>query len=212
VHVVRDTVVNGRTQRLPIQVTRRIVGLRMTLSCRSHGAPTRITCNPLAPGTTGATGYLPYEAGYESVWHLNRPFDQNSDVALTASALIAGAAPLTKANMNAIQVVPNPFVVQSFYDRPSSDGAAEPRILFTNVPPEGVIRIYSVSGQFLQQLSWTAGDLVTRGDNTPNGDLPYNLKTREGRDLAPGLYIYVLTARGANANGRVARGKFVLIR
>jgi hypothetical protein len=64
----------------------------------------------------------------------------------------------------------------------------------------------------VQQLSWTSADLVARGDNSPHGDLPYNLKTREGRDLVSGLYLYVLTARGTGANGQVARGKFVVIR
>jgi hypothetical protein len=75
-----------------------------------------------------------------------------------------------------------------------------------------MLRIYSVSGQLMQQLSWTASDLVASGNNSPHGDLPYNLRTREGLDLGSGLYLFVLTARGPNANGKVARGKFVVIR
>jgi hypothetical protein len=74
------------------------------------------------------------------------------------------------------------------------------------------MRIYSISGQLLQQLTWTPADLIASGDNSPHGDLPYNLRTREGLDLGPGLYMFVLTAKGENANGMVARGKFVIIR
>jgi hypothetical protein len=31
-------------------------------------------------------------------------------------------------------------------------------------------------------------------------------------DFGPGLYMYVLTPKSANANGQIARGKFVIIR
>jgi hypothetical protein len=213
VHILRDTTINGRTQQLPIQVSRQIVGLKMTLSCASGGSPTRITCNPLALGTQGATGYLPYDAGYESVWHLNRPFDQNSEIQLTAQALVPSGLPITKRDMNIITVVPNPYIVQGAFDRLGTNRSVqESRIMFTNVPKAGMLRIYTVSGQFLQQLSWTQEDLIVSANGSPHGDLPYNLRSKEGLDLGAGLYIWVLTAQGETANGQVARGKFVLIR
>jgi hypothetical protein len=74
------------------------------------------------------------------------------------------------------------------------------------VPSSGLIRVYSVSGQFLQQITWTAADL------NGTGDLPWNLRTREGLDLATGLYIYVLTAKDDNGRNLTHRGKFVVIR
>jgi hypothetical protein len=213
VHILRDTTINGRTQQLPIQVNRRIVGLRMTQSCASGGSPTRITCNPIALGTTGATGYLPYDAGFESVWHLNRPFDQNSEIQLTAQALVPSGLPISKRDMDIITVVPNPYIVQGAFDRIGTNRTIqESRIMFTNVPKAGVLRIYTISGQFLQQLSWTQEDLVVSANGSPHGDLPYNLRSKEGLDLGPGLYLWVLTAKGETANGQVARGKFVVIR
>jgi hypothetical protein len=48
----------------------RVVSLKMTLGCAPRGEPERITCNPIALGTTGATGYLPLAPGYESVWRV----------------------------------------------------------------------------------------------------------------------------------------------
>jgi hypothetical protein len=135
----------------------------------------------------------------------NRPFDQNSDIAVSASPTMAGALPLTHRDMEAIHVVPNPFIVQSNYDRLAADGSTASRLLFVNVPVEGMLRIYTVSGQMVQQLSWTASDLIASGDNSAHGDLPYNLRNAKGR-------VFVLTARGPNAKGQVARGKFVIIR
>jgi hypothetical protein len=198
---------------LPVEESTQIVGLKLVLSCNSGGNPTRITCNPLALNTLGATGYLPYADGYESVIHINRSFDQNSEVQVTAQPLVASGLTLTKRDMSIIEVVPNPYIVQGGFDRLTTGRAvAESRIMFVNVPAEGVIRIYSISGQLMQQLSWTQEDLVVSANGSAHGDLPYNLRTREGLDLGPGLYLYVLTARGETANGQVARGKFVIIR
>jgi hypothetical protein len=110
-------------------------------------------------------------------------------------------------------VVPNPYIVQSQFDQIGTNRTRiEARVRFVNVPDEGMLRIYSVSGQLLQQLTWTPADLIASGDNSPHGDLPYNLRTREGLDLGPGLYMFVLTPKGENASSMVARGKFVVIR
>jgi hypothetical protein len=72
--------------------------------------------------------------------------------------------------------------------------------------------VYSVSGQFLQELTWTKSDLTYAGNNSTSGDLPFNLRTREGTDMTSGLYIYVLTATGSAGKNQVQRGKFVIIR
>jgi len=82
--------------------------------------------------------------------------------------------------------------------------------LFTNMPPVGTLRIYTLSGQFVQQIDWTATDIA--GD----GDLFYDLKSREGIDLATGLYIWSVTAPSnptvATSAPVTSRGKFVIIR
>jgi hypothetical protein len=211
--IVRDTVVNGKTQTLPIQVERELYSLRMSLICASNSTPARNTCNPLTLGTKGATGYLPYNPGWTNILHLNRPFDQNSEVKLVAQPIKASALKLTKKDMELIHVVPNPFIVQGGYDKILSNRSVDYNaVRFTNVPAEGMLRIYSISGQLIQQLTWTASDLLARGNGSPHGDLEYNLRTKEGLDLGTGLYVFVLTARGENANGQVARGKFVVIR
>jgi hypothetical protein len=211
--IVRDTVVNGRTQKLPIQIRKPTLSQQVVFACAGGGAPTRTTCNPLALNTLGWTGYLPMQAGWEALWRLNETFDQNDEMTLVANAIQPSASPLTNVDMERIYVVPNPYVVQSGFDRLASNRTTlDPKVIFVNVPNEGMLRVYSVSGQLMQQLSWTQSDLLAQGSGTPTGDLPFILRTREGLDFGPGLYLYVLTAKGGNANGKVARGKFVIIR
>lgn len=210
--ITHDSVVNGTHQQLPIQVPRELLSMRAVLFCSSNSTPSRFTCNPLALGTRASTGYLPYQNGMEYRFLLNRLFDQNSEVSLTAQPVKAAALPLTKTDGKHIYVVPNPYVVQSSFDQIASNRTSLSQLRFVNVPQEGMMRIYSISGQLVQQLSWTAADLINTGNGTPNGDLPYNLRTKEGLALASGVYLYVIEARGANANGLVAKGKFVVIR
>jgi hypothetical protein len=211
--IMHDTTISGRTQSLPIQVVREVFGAHLVFGCTSNVNPTRNTCNPIRVGTKGWTGYLPYDSPMISRILLNRNFDQNSEVQLIGQPVKASVLPLNDRDMERIQVVPNPFVVSSAYDRLTSGRVVDANIVkFVNVPSEGMLRIYTISGQLMQQLTWTKSDLIASGNGSPHGDLPYNLRSREGLDLSSGLYVFVLTARGENANGKVARGKFVVIR
>ena len=172
------------------------------------------SCNPLAINTRGATtagGYLPIEPTWKQTFELTRTFDPRSSIQLVATPFSIKSE-ITKADLAKVSVVPNPYIVRS--DNDGVDGArlAVPRIYFTNVPEEGVLRVYSVSGQFLQELTWTKSDLTYAGNNSTSGDLPFNLRTREGTDMTSGLYIYVLTATGSAGKNQVQRGKFVIIR
>jgi hypothetical protein len=206
--VQRDSTVGGRTvigttTGQPIQVTDTVLAFNpAVLGCNTP----RVTCNPLRFGTRGATGYLPYRSGWKLVLDYPLAFTMASEVLLDVEALRPRPDVLARSDLSRIRVVPNPYVFQSDFDLLLSTGRGDPRLLFTGVPATGTLRIYSVSGQFLQQLTWTEADL------NGTGDLPYNLLTREGTELASGLYIYVITASGASGGTQTARGKFVVIR
>jgi hypothetical protein len=92
------------------------------------------------------------------------------------------------------------------FSRYSTDANVD-RIVFTHVPPQGVLRVFTATGQFVQQIRWTPDDLNGRGD------LRFNLRTKEGLEMAAGLYLFVLTAEDENG-GEIgtAKGKFVLIK
>jgi hypothetical protein len=211
--VVRDTVVAGRTQHLPITVEETRIGLRLVLECAPAGEPRRNTCNPLRAGEIGSTSYLPMQAGWETIVHFRRSFDQNAEVALAATPYMTAARPLDGGDARNIVVVPNPYVVQSAYDRINANrDISASRVMFVNVPLEGALRVYTISGQLVRQLAWTAADLLANDGVTTHGDLPFELVSADGRDMAAGLYVYVLTGRSQNSAGVSTRGKFVVIR
>ncbi len=206
----------------PIPVLVDSIGLnRFLVSCNggataSGTRPTAdaLTCNPLtilSRGSSVSGGYLAVQPGWKQTFELTRTFDNRSVVQLVATPFSTKAS-LTKADLARVSVVPNPYIVRADIDNIPSSRTATSRIYFTGVPEQGVVRIYSVSGQYLQEITWTKADLTYQGNNAPTGDLPFNLRTREGLDMGSGLYLYVLTATGSAGKDQVQRGKFVIIR
>jgi len=189
----------------PLQRTRRAVTFsRAVLGCNA----VRESCNPVLQGTPGATGYAPMRAGDRTRFAYLAGFTAATEIAFTITAARTGESitAVTESDLAGIRVVPNPFVLYSRYQT----SLEEPRIVFTGVPPRGTLRIYTVTGQFVQQIAWEPDDLL--GD----GDIHWNLSTREGTLVNGGLYIWVLTApsnpaypAGATVS---ARGKFVIVR
>ncbi len=205
----------------PIPVLVDSIGLnRFLVSCNGGAtasgvrpAADALTCNPLtilSRGGSASGGYLPVAAGWKQVFELTRAFDNRSVVQLIAKPFTTKAV-ISKSDLARVSVVPNPYIVRSDNDQLTGRQAIS-RITFIGVPEEGILRIYSVSGQYLQEITWTRADLTYQGNNAPTGDLPYNLRTREGLDLGSGLYLYVLTATGASGKDQIQRGKFVIIR
>jgi hypothetical protein len=207
--VQNDSLIGGRvvvdpaTNRRLTQADTVVAFLPAVLGCNTP----RNQCNPVQFPGPGATGYLKYAPGTRLVINYPRPFTIASEVDVRVNAPNAFAG-FSRGALSKVRVVPNPYVVQSLYDQVDGAGNGEPRLMFTGLPGRGTLRIYSVSGQFLQQLTWTQGDL--EGDSS--GDLKWNLRTREGTIVASGLYIYVLTANDERGKQVTARGKFVVIR
>jgi hypothetical protein len=162
------------------------------------------SCNPIYPGTRGASVYLSPAPGQQNTLSYHTPVTSASAFTITATAPARGAALTSqsaaiRAGLANVRVVPNPYVMISQY--------AGNNLLFTHMPPRGILRIYTVAGQFVQQITWTEANL--RGD----GDLAWNLRTREGNLMGAGLYIYVLTATDASgATIGTRTDKFVVIR
>lgn len=196
----------------PILVTDTVVAFGPTvLGCNTP----RESCNPIVLPGRGATGYLPYQNNWKLIVEYPVNFTEASEVALSITAT-EGARTFSQTDLNRVRVVPNPYIVQSAFDRVDGSFRGESRIIFAGVPASGSMRIYSVSGQFLQQLIWTASDLIPpttpTSSATITGDLAWNLRTREGTDLSSGLYIYVLQTTDASGRKMTKRGKFVVIR
>jgi hypothetical protein len=188
----------------PIRVARRA----RTFSSAVFGcADPRLSCNPVAIGASGYSGYRPIQPGDVTEFHYYRGFSPESRYGFTVEPMVAGNAipAITEADLARIRVVPNPFVLYSAYQ----ESIDQPRVIFTNMPPAGTLRIYTVNARFVQQVTWTPADLLG------SGDLHVLLRAHSGNLLASGLYVWVLTAPSVpdNPNRALirARGKFVVI-
>ncbi|MBI4410373.1 MAG: hypothetical protein HY561_11735, partial [Gemmatimonadetes bacterium] len=152
----------------------------------------RITCD--ATATAGYAAVVENGVTQDVIYF--RPLVAGADFTATVAAERVDAV-ARKDDLKTIKVVPNPYVVFSEFERSASARV----IKFTHVPDEGRLRIYTISGQFVQEIRWSEGDL------NGTGDLEWNLRTRENTELAYGLYIWVLDSPAGTA-----RGKFVVIR
>jgi hypothetical protein len=98
-------------------------------------------------------------------------------------------------------VVPNPYVAAASFEpqRFNVSGRGDRRMEFRAIPMGSSIRIYTVHGDLVQTL---------RQDGSMNGFVPWDLRTKDNLDVAPGLYVFHVDAPGM---GKYI-GKFAIIK
>jgi len=103
---------------------------------------------------------------------------------------------IVKSEMNKIRVVPNPYLASSLYEPEFGELRKEPlrQIQFINLPPECTIHIFTVDADIVKTIY----------HNSTNGTEVWNLRTEGGREIAPGIYIYVVKTEGAEYMERFA--------
>jgi hypothetical protein len=79
-------------------------------------------------------------------------------------------------------------------------GRGERRIYFMNLPPECTIRIYTLTGELVQTL--------THSSALDDGQEPWDLTSRDGMDVAYGVYLFHVDAPGVGESV----GRFALIK
>jgi hypothetical protein len=95
-----------------------------------------------------------------------------------------------RAALDAIRVVPNPYVAAASWERPLpptvTSGRGERRIDFIHLPAMSVVRIFDVRGALIREL---------RHDSPINdGTVSWDLRTRENLETAYGVYVYHVDA------------------
>lgn len=93
--------------------------------------------------------------------------------------------------MNMIRAVPNPYVVSNMFERPlpaQERGRGERVIDFINLPPNSKISIYTSSGELVRT--------IYHDGNYQTGSATWDLRSKEGLDVAFGVYFYVVEAPG----------------
>ncbi len=110
---------------------------------------------------------------------------------------------ILKSTMDQIKVVPNPYIATNAME----PAVANPflnqrrRIMFTHIPAQCVIKIFTVSGVLVDEIEV---------QNEPsNGIVHWDLKSREGLDVAAGMYIYHVKSL---KTGDEKIGKFAIIK
>jgi hypothetical protein len=101
-----------------------------------------------------------------------------------------------KSAIKNIKVVPNPYIVGSKYEREFGELRREPirQIKFINLPSQCTIQIFSVAGDRLKTID----------HNSDNGTATWDLRASGGREVATGVYIYVVKADGVEYINRFA--------
>jgi hypothetical protein len=102
---------------------------------------------------------------------------------------------ITDSQLARIHTVPDPLYVASAYQT-SPDTAV---LRFVNLPSQAIIRIYSTSGVLVAVLP--------HNDPTDGGEAVWNLRNRNGRWVASGVYFYHVETPA----GRVRVGRFTVI-
>jgi len=89
-----------------------------------------------------------------------------------------------------VAVVPNPYVGAASWEpqTTSVSGRGDRRIYFMHLPRQCTIRIYTISGRLVQTLTHLA--------SVDNGQEAWNLVSRDGMDIAYGVYVYHVDAPG----------------
>jgi len=109
---------------------------------------------------------------------------------------------LAKSQLDRIAVVPNPYVVAARWEptRLFATGRGERRVYFIHLPRRCTIRIYTISGDHVRTLE--------HNSNLLDGAERWDLTTKDGMDIAPGVYIFHVEAPGIGETV----GRFALIK
>ncbi len=107
--------------------------------------------------------------------------------------LTGGSSELANADLSQVLVVPNPFIAADEIQR----GFGLQQILFTNLPPQATIRIYTISGNLLRVIEHL----------DESGTEAWDVRTRFDLIVASGNYYFHVTT----PDGRTSLGRFAVI-
>jgi len=144
---------------------------------------------PLAGDTLLLSFHKPFSSGDKFVY---RSVGANNDKSLI------------KQNLDKIKAVPNPYVVTNVFEKPLPTqlrGRGERVVNFINLPQNSKVHIYASNGDHIRTLRHEG--------NIHNGSVTWDLRSKEGLDVAFGVYLYVVEIEGM---GNAKVGKLALIK
>ncbi len=89
-----------------------------------------------------------------------------------------------KNELDQVRVVPNPYLVSSLYEQEFGELRREPirQIQFINLPQKCTIYVFTIAGDRVKTIEHDAA----------NGTETWNLRAEGGREIASGVYLYIV--------------------
>jgi len=153
-----------------------------------------------APPDTVTTPIHP-ENGDVALIHTTKPFRTGDIISFTTKAPRVNRVKATS-NLDKIAVVPDPYVATASWEPKHfySTGRGERKIDFIHLPQKCTIRIYTIRGELV--------DTIEHDKPINDGSESWNLRSKDGMDIAYGMYIYHVDAPGVGQK----IGKFAVIK
>jgi hypothetical protein len=131
-----------------------------------------------------------------------KPFTSADEYTFSVTSVNAPSvnSDLNETVLDAIRVVPNPYVVTSVFEVVQGSLANQRQLHFTHLPQECTIRIFNVAGQLIQTLN------VNNPIETDR--YIWNMLTKDNLELAYGVYVFHVEAPGIGEKV----GKFAVIK
>ncbi len=151
--------------------------------------------------TTGLELILP-EGGDILLVTTYKPFSSEDVYEFSTVGWIA-AKEQNESLLDNVFVVPDPYVGVNSLERKQSSalsGRGERRVDFVNLPMQCTIRIYTVSGKFVEVIDHNASQ--------DNGREPWDLTSTDGLEVAYGVYFFHIDAPGIGQKV----GRFAIIK
>ncbi|MCL5028187.1 MAG: hypothetical protein M1480_04100 [Bacteroidetes bacterium] len=139
-----------------------------------------------APADTTLTPRIP-QSGDKYVFVTNSPFGTNDKFQFNTTA---SQTKQVRSNvLDEVSVVPNPYIVAAKWEQPTAlQGRGEQKIYFNHLPAQCTIRIFTQNGYLIKTIQHSG--------NVANGSEAWDLTTKDGLDVAFGIYVYHIDAPG----------------
>jgi hypothetical protein len=159
-------------------------------------------------------GFTEYpEVGDTYFVSVQRPFFKADTARFTVNAREVKTVAALKTSMKDIKVVPNPYIGTNVMEQALANKARnqQRRIMFTHLPERCSIKIFTVSGVLVRELRAPEESLVSYGGLgvTSDGILHWNLLSKEGLEIAAGLYFFHVEDLNT---GETHTGKFAVVK
>jgi hypothetical protein len=132
-----------------------------------------------------------------------RPFYSTDSLMFKIRPEVTVNRSLLSNSLDDIKVVPNPYIATNSMEQAVSNRFLNQgrRLMFTHVPADCNIKIFTVSGVLV--------DEIIVNNEPSNGIIHWDLLSREGLEVAAGVYIYLVKS---NLTGEVYKNKFAVIK